>query len=163
MHQIPAAGLFGRAVIGQLGVEETEALVVLGGHDHVLLAGPASELRPVAGGVGARREAFGELFVLRYRNAFVLHHPLVPAHHAVQAPMHEHAESGVVPPFHATGLIGSVGRGSGGESCRGGGQASACQGKPPTAGEVVMSHASGLYHAGGLPVTPSMAREANLY
>ncbi len=63
-----------------------KALVVLGGHHHVLLAGALGQARPVAGGVGLGVEVLGEDFVLRNGDAFDLLGPLVLADHASRGP-----------------------------------------------------------------------------
>ena len=120
LDEVAAGALFGRAVIGEFGIEVAEALVVLGGHHHVFLAGSLGQFGPIASGVRPGLEAFGELFVLGDGNAFVLHDPLVASQDAVQAPVDEHAETGFVPPFHA-GLAVGVARGGGKGGCRGGG------------------------------------------
>ena len=100
-HQIATARLLGHAVVGVLGIKEAKALVVFGGHDHVLHAGLFGEFGPGAGGADFGLEAAGESFVLGDGNALQFHHPLVPADNAVEAPVHKEAEFGLVPPLHA--------------------------------------------------------------
>ena len=111
LHQVAARTLFGGAVVGELAVEVAETFVVFGGHHHVLLAGQFGELGPVAGGVGLGLEELSLLLVLSHRNALFLHRPFVAPEGTVQAPMDEHAEAGLVPPFHAGFAIGVAGGG----------------------------------------------------
>ena len=73
---------------------------MLGGHHHVLLAGALGQPRPLARGVGLGLEVLGQQLILRQRNPFVLLRPLMLADHAVEAPVNEHAELGLVPPRH---------------------------------------------------------------
>ena len=117
-HQIPAGTLLGRAVVGQLGVEVAEALMVLGGHHHVFLPGDFSQLGPIASGIRLGLEELGLLLVFRHRNTFLFHRPFVTAEGAVQAPVDEHAEAGFMPPLHA-GLASGIARG-GRRGCAGG-------------------------------------------
>src|SRR5260370_40386825 len=70
-------------------------------HHHIFLAGLAREFGPGAGGVRLRPETFCELFVIRYRNGLIFHHPFVTADDAVESPVDEHPETRFVPPFHA--------------------------------------------------------------
>src|SRR6266851_3048659 len=107
--EIALGSLLGGAVVGELGVEVAEALVVLGRHDHVLHAGGLGEFGP-----GAREARLGvELFVQRQvlddRDCLGLHGPLVPAILAIEAEVDEHAELCRVPPLHAANLIGRRG------------------------------------------------------
>ena len=115
--QIAAGPLLHGVVVGELGVPVAEALVVLGGHHHVLLAGALGQARPVARGVGLGMEVLGQDLVLRNGNALVLLGPLVLADDAVEPPVDEHAELGLVPPRHARvargGLLQVGGRGRG--------------------------------------------------
>ncbi len=75
--------------------------MVFGGHHHVFLAGLPGQPRPGTRGVGLRRKAVGEELVFRNGDAFLLHGPFMAAQDAVQSPVNEHAEPGVMPPLHA--------------------------------------------------------------
>ena len=98
---VAAAGAFGGTVIRQLGIEEAEAFVVLGGEHHVLLAGPFGEFGPLPRNSGLRREALGQLLIFGDGDGLLLQHPFAAFQHAVEAPMDEHPELRVVPPAQA--------------------------------------------------------------
>ena len=55
-HQVAAARLLGSAIVGELRFKIAEALMMLGGHHHVFLAGAFGELRPLARGVRLGRK-----------------------------------------------------------------------------------------------------------
>ena len=57
--------------------------------------------RPLASGVGLGREVLGKQLVLRDGNALDFLGPLMLADDAVEAPVDEHAELGLMPPGHA--------------------------------------------------------------
>src|SRR5258708_39324911 len=96
-----AGALFWGAVVGEVGVEITKAFVMLRSHHHVFLPCLFGELGPGARGIGLRLETFGEWLVIAYGNGLLFHPPFVAAQHAVAAPVHEHAGSRVLAPFHA--------------------------------------------------------------
>src|SRR5215831_15389908 len=100
-HQIASGALLGGAVVRQLCVPQTEALMMLGGHHHIFLSGAASQPRPVARGIGFGREVLCQQLILSDGNGFVLHRPLVLANHTVQSPMNEYSEARLMPPLHA--------------------------------------------------------------
>ena len=100
-HQIAAAGLLGRAVVGVLSVEKAETFMVFGGHHHVFLARLFGQPRPGARGIRLGREALRQEFVFGNRDAFLFHGPFVASQFAVQSPVNEHAEARFVPPAHA--------------------------------------------------------------
>src|SRR6267154_5613347 len=112
MNEIAAGALLCRAVVGELGVEVAETLVMLGSQHHIFLAGLFGKLGPGASGIWFGLESLGELLVIGDGNAFVLHDPFVTAEHAVQAPMNEHAEARFVPPLHAASAVGILRRGA---------------------------------------------------
>src|SRR5262249_59703359 len=87
------------------GIEQAKALVMLGRHHDVLLAGTPGEPGPFAGAVGFWVELFCQLLVFGDRDGFVLHRPFVMAQHAVQTPVDEHPESSVVPPLHSSRTV----------------------------------------------------------
>ena len=96
-------------VVGHLRVEHGEAVVVLRGDRDVLDAGPLDHRDPL-GGVELRRvEPRRELLVLGDGDLLVVHHPFALAQDAVDAPVDEHAELGVLEPSHGVG-IGLLGR-----------------------------------------------------
>ena len=68
-----------RLVIGRVGVEQCEAVVVLGGEDHVLLAGVASEVDPLGGVEALGRELLRERLVLAQRDRLDRHLDLAGA------------------------------------------------------------------------------------
>src|SRR5713101_6413235 len=111
MNEVAARALLWRAVVGELGVKVAETFVMLGSQHHIFLAGLFGELGPGPRGIWFGLEALGELLIVGYGNAFVLHHPLVATEHAVQTPMDEHAEARFVPPLHAAGAVGILRRG----------------------------------------------------
>src|SRR5436190_21976672 len=100
-NEVAPRPLLRRAVISELRIKIAEAFVMFGGHHHVSHAGSLGELRPGPRGIWHRFEVGGEFLVLADRNAFVLHHPLVPAERAVESPMNKHSELGFMPPLHA--------------------------------------------------------------
>src|SRR5207249_3939507 len=104
-NQVPASSLFGGAIIGELAVELAKSLMVLGGHHHVSHTCLLGQLGPCAGGIWFWIKALRERRIFGHRDPFVLHDPLVTAQHAIEAPMDEHAEFGLMPPFHAAGTI----------------------------------------------------------
>ncbi len=97
-------------VVGRLGVEQAEAVVVLGGDDDVLDSGFLGKANPFGRIVLDGIELLGQLLVLGHRDVRAVHDPLADAAdglalpraggHGVQAPMDEHAEAGVAPPLH---------------------------------------------------------------
>ena len=114
------------------GVEHGEAVVVLGGDDDVLHAGGFGEGDDVVGGEGGGVEAGGEGFVVGDGDGGVVHDPLADAGDVlavpgaggdgVEAPVDEHAEAGLAPPFHAgVALGGGFGVLDGGDGMGGGG------------------------------------------
>ena len=107
-HCVPAEGGVGGFEIRQGAVEETEAVMVLGGHDHITHArllcgsGPGCGIK-VPGG-----EVFKERKIFRFRHLFVAADPFAPAGDTVQAPMDEHTEPGPAEPIHPLFISGSV-------------------------------------------------------
>src|SRR5690242_13500224 len=85
--------------------------MVLGGHHHVLLSGSFGETRKGTRRIRLWLEQLGKLHVLLDWDCLVFHGPLMPAMHAVQTPMDEHAELSCVPPLHTLLAIG-------GDRCR---------------------------------------------
>src|SRR5580704_6281571 len=100
-NQISSRPLSRSAVVGELGVEVAETLVMLGGHHHVFLSGTPRQFGPLASGVGAGLKMFCQQLVLRKRNTFHFEGPFMLAHYAVQSPMDENAELGFRPPCHS--------------------------------------------------------------
>jgi len=92
----------GSAVVGELGVPETEALMMLGGEDHVLLPCPLGKSRPLTRDTRTRPEMLRKDFILRNGNALGFHDPLLVADDAVEAPVDEHTELGLTPPGNAS-------------------------------------------------------------
>src|SRR5574340_1006288 len=78
-----------------------ESVVVLGRHHHVLHPGLGGQAGPCPRRAALRLPGPGELLVLLHRDALPVHSPLPAAELRVDAPMHEHPEPGLVPPFHA--------------------------------------------------------------
>ncbi len=107
-HQVAARAALDGVVVGLLRVPQAEALVVLGGHHHVLHAGLLGQARPLARRARLGLPRVGQLLVLRDRDALAVHHPLVAAELRVQAPVDEHAEPRLVPPAHALGRVAAV-------------------------------------------------------
>ena len=101
------------AVVGQFGVEQAEAVVVLGREDHVLHPGSLRKLCPCTREARLRFELPGKLLVLLKRNCLCLHCPFMTAVLAVGTEMNEHSELCRVPPLHAAELIGRGGNGIG--------------------------------------------------
>src|SRR5262249_48357915 len=99
--QIASGTLLCGAIVRQLCVPQTEALVMLGGHHHVFLSGAASQSCPVARGIGLWSEVLCQQLILSDGNAFVLHRPFMLADPAVKAPVDEHSEARLMPPLHA--------------------------------------------------------------
>src|ERR1022692_1445326 len=95
-NQVASRALLGCAVISQRRIPVAKTLVMLGGHHHVLLSGTFCKPGPLASRVGLGIELLREQLVLRNGNAFNLLGPLMLADNAVQAPMDEHAEFGLV-------------------------------------------------------------------
>src|SRR3979411_238623 len=110
-HVLDRAWRYGRAaalwcaIVSQLGVKITEALMVLAGHDHVFLPRLPGQLRPLARSIGLGVEMFGQHFVLRDGNALHFHRPLVTANQAVKPPMNEHSKLGFLPPLNPAVMI----------------------------------------------------------
>ncbi len=104
-HQVAAGTSPGGVVGGLLGVPQQEALVMLGGHNHVLHPGLPGQAGPVARATGLGLPGAGQLLVLLDGDALPVHDPLVAFKLGVEPPVHEHAEARVVPPFHATGAL----------------------------------------------------------
>ena len=67
-----------RLVVGQVGLEQAEAVVMLGGDDGVLHAGRLGITRPLAGVVEVRVEVVEIRLVIGLGNAFAGLDPLVP-------------------------------------------------------------------------------------
>src|SRR5579864_2688523 len=101
-HQIAACRLLRRAVVGELSVEITEAFVMLCRHHHVLLSRLLGQSRPVACGVRRWIEVLRQYFILRDGYAFHFHRPFMPADHAIESPVDEHAEFCFLPPLNST-------------------------------------------------------------
>ena len=102
-HQIASRPALDGVVVGLLRVPQAEALVVLGGHHHVLHPGLLRQGRPLAGGAVFRLPRVGQLLVLRHRDALAVHHPLVAAQLRVQSPVDEHPEARFLPPADTLG------------------------------------------------------------
>jgi hypothetical protein len=113
-------------VVGEFGVVQGEALVVLGGEHHILAAGLFGELGPGAGeaglglefrhclrgvGVGVRAHPLLDPF----EPAGVADHPAVPiaGQTRVEPPMDEHPEARLAPPAHPLVACGGGFRGGG--------------------------------------------------
>ena len=107
-HQVTSARLFGRAIVGQLGLKIAKALVMLGGHYHILLAGAFRELGPLPRGVGLGIEMLCEPLILSDGNSLHLHRPLVLTNKRIKSKMDEHAESSFVPPLHTPLAVGPL-------------------------------------------------------
>ena len=107
--RIVAEGMMGDGEVGLLGVEHAEAVVVLGGEDHVLHAGILHGVGPLLRvelrGVELVGQSPVPVFILIERARSVLRDPvfvadrprLDDARHAVDAPVHEHSELLVLP------------------------------------------------------------------
>ena len=104
---IPAQLGVGGLEVGILTVEEAEAVVVLGGQDHVLHAGLLGGLGPGPGVVVPGVELVEVGHVLGFGHLLVTAHPLAPGGDAVQAPVDKHAEPGLAKPLHSC-LIGAA-------------------------------------------------------
>jgi len=100
-YEISLRTLLHGVVVSEFGVPHAEAFVVLGGHDHVLLAGTFGESCPLAGGSRFGLKMLREEFILRNGDAFGFHDPLLVADDAVKAPVDEHAELCLLPPSEA--------------------------------------------------------------
>ena len=98
-HEVPPGAALRGVVVRLPGVPQAEALVVLGGHDHVLHAGLSGEGGPLAGRARLGLPGVGQLLVLVEGDPLAVHHPFVPAELGVQPPMDEHAEAGFLPPL----------------------------------------------------------------
>ena len=111
--------------VGVFGVEQAEAVVVLGGDDDVLGPGILGDPDPLVGIEFHRIELLHKLFVLLQRDLAALANPFgvigpafpLASGHGVDAPVDEHPETGVAPPFHplvafglGLGLHGFLGR-----------------------------------------------------
>lgn len=114
-----------------LGVEHGEAIVVLGGDDDVLHAGALGERHDVVRGEAGGIELLCEALVVGDGNGEVVHDPFADVSGAlavplsggdgVEAPVDEHAESGIAPPGHACiALSGRLGVLNGGNRVIGG-------------------------------------------
>src|SRR5256884_4759409 len=104
-NEIAARSLLWRTILCGSGVEVTKAFMVLRGHDHVTHAGFPRKLGPIARRKRLRLELLGQGSVFRNRDAFILHDPFVPPENAVESPMNEHPETGLVPPLHPADAI----------------------------------------------------------
>ena len=79
--------------------------MVFGRHHHISLARLPGQPRPIPRGIWLRIEMLCEQLVLRDRDAFDFHRPLMPADDAVQSPVDEHPKLGFVPPLHASFVV----------------------------------------------------------
>ncbi len=93
-----AVGGVGDLVVGVLGVPQAEALVVLGGEDHVAHAGLAGGLRPFAGLEEVGVEEVEVDLVVFVGDLLIVADPLVPRRHGVESPVDEHAKTVVGEP-----------------------------------------------------------------
>ena len=112
LQEVLPPGRRGHVMVGDLGVPEAEAVVVLGGDDQVVHPGLLGGLHPGVGVELHRVEAVagrqvareGQLVAGRLDDPLPgAAHPLavhVPRPLAVEAPVDEHAEAGVVEPAH---------------------------------------------------------------
>jgi hypothetical protein len=113
--------LVGRAVhdvvVGDLGVEHREAVVMLAGDGDVLHARGLGHGHPFRGVELRGVEQAGQLLVIGHADAALMHHPLAVGERAVHAPVHEEAELGVLegaPRLHVGGrglVLGGAGAG----------------------------------------------------
>src|SRR6202140_3711067 len=76
-REVTAGALLWCAVVGDLRIEISETLVVLGSHHHVFLSGLLRELSPGARGVWFRLKTVCELPVFRDGSCFSFPHPFV--------------------------------------------------------------------------------------
>ena len=98
-EQVAPGGGVGGLVVGEGGVPEAEALVVLGGDDEVLHAGVAGLLGPDARVVEVGVEVVEVLLVVFVADVLLVAHPLVAGGERVEAPVDEQAEAVVEEPF----------------------------------------------------------------
>ena len=98
-HKVaPGRGLRA-AEAGRPGVEQAEAVVVLGGKDHVAHARAAGQARPLVRIEMPGAEAIGQraVFFRRYRRG--VHRPFAQALQGVQPPVNKQPESGLPEPL----------------------------------------------------------------
>ena len=100
-HEVAMRGRVGRLVIGQLGIEQAEAVVVLGGEHGVFHAGLFGELRPLFR-VVIHGIKFVEIGLIGFHGDTLLAaHPFAARRNGVQPPMDEHAETILPEPGNA--------------------------------------------------------------
>ncbi len=93
-------------VLVLFGGEHGEAIVMARGHDDVAHARLPGERNPLRGIVFHWIELRCELLVLRTGDVAGLHHPLAVAQLAVDAPVDEHAEAGLLEPLAGLQVLG---------------------------------------------------------
>ena len=85
-------------VIADLGVKESETVVVLAGDDDIFHAGIFGDVDPLGGAELARVAGFGQLGVILDGDLFGVHVPLALADLGVEAPVDEEAEFILIEP-----------------------------------------------------------------
>ena len=92
LNEILSAGRIGGLIIRILAVKETEAFVMLGGHDHIFHAGRFCLSCPIPGIIQIRIEIFEIKIVMLLGNFFIGLYPFVARRHGVKPEMDKHAE-----------------------------------------------------------------------
>ena len=104
-HQIPAAGGIGGFVIRIFAVEQTEALMMLGGQNRVFHARGLCLSRPVTGITKIRIEMFEIEVIFFLRNFLTGFDPFMACGQCVKTEVDEHAETVMGKPCGVAGCF----------------------------------------------------------